>query len=92
MENWVGIGIWILLGASIGLLMNILTKRGEVQPGHTLLIAIFGAFGAVVGGMLGVGFFQFEDPAALSIGGMGGAIFLSALLTWIYRWGTRALI
>jgi hypothetical protein len=42
--------------------------------------------------MLGVGLFQFDDPRALSIGGMAGAVLLSALLTWIYRWGTRALI
>lgn len=92
MENWIGVGIWIVLGAVIGLLMKVVQRGGADRPGHTALLAIFGAFGAVVGGMLGVGSFQFEDPRALSIGGMAGAVFLSALLTWIYRWGTRALI
>jgi len=92
MENWIGVGIWIVLGAFIGLAMKVVRRGGEDRPGHTTLLVLFGAFGAVVGGMLGVGSFQFDDPRALSIGGMAGAVFLSALLTWIYRWGTRALI
>jgi hypothetical protein len=92
MENWIGVGIWIVLGAGIGLLMKAVTRGPAAQGGQTLIIALFGAFGAVVGGMLGVGFFEFGDPIALSVGGMGGAIFLAALLTWVYRWGTRALI
>jgi hypothetical protein len=92
MQNWIGVGIWIILGAVIGLSMKILKRGGEDRPGHTALLAIFGAFGAVVGGMLGVGVLQFEDPVALSLGGMACAVFLSALLTWIYRWGTRSLI
>ena len=92
MDNWIGVGIWIVLGAIIGLLMRVLTKRVAEQPGHLLILVLFGSFGAVIGGMLGVGFFQFEEPTALSLGGMGGAVALSALLTWVYRWGTRALI
>ncbi len=91
MENWIGIGIWIVLGAAIGLLMKVVVKRPEETPGHAVILATFGAFGALVGGMLGVGLFHFYDPAALSIGGFGGAIFLSALLAWTYRWGIRTL-
>jgi hypothetical protein len=53
---------------------------------------VFGAFGAVIGGLLGVGYFHFEDPRSLSVGGMVGAFALSALLSWVYRWGSRALI
>lgn len=91
MENWIGIGIWIVLGALVGLSMKVLVKQSGERPGHTTLLAIFGAFGAVIGGMLGVGLFHFLDPRALSLGGFGGAIFLSALLTGIYRWGIRTL-
>jgi len=92
MENWIGVGIWIVVGALVGLTMKVLVQRPEEQPGHTFLLAIFGAFGAVIGGMLGVGIFHFEDPVALSVGGMAGAILLSALLTWLYRWGVRTLV
>jgi hypothetical protein len=92
MENWIGVGIWIVLGALVGLTMKVLVKRPEEQPGHTLILVLFGAFGAVVGGMLGVGIFQFEDPTALSLGGMVGALALSALFTWLYRWGIRTLV
>lgn len=92
MENWIGIGIWIVLGVVVGLSMKILVKRPEAQAGHDLILAILGAFGAVIGGMLGVGLFHFYDPVALSIGGMLSAVALAALLTWIYRWGIRTLI
>jgi len=92
MENWIGIGVWIVLGAFVGLVMKVLIKRPEEQPGHTLLLAIFGAFGAVVGGMLGVGLFHFHHPSALSLGGMAGAVVLAAIMTWTYRWGLRSMI
>jgi hypothetical protein len=91
MENWIGIGIWIVLGALVGLSMKVLVKQSGERPGHTTLLAVFGAFGAVIGGMLGVGLFHFLDPRALSLGGFGGAIFLSALLSGIYRWGIRTM-
>jgi hypothetical protein len=92
MENWIGIGIWIIMGSLIGLFMTILIKRPEAAPGHTGLMAILGAFAAVVGGLLGVGIFSFYDPRALSPGGMLGAATLAALFTFIYRWGVRGLI
>lgn len=92
MENWIGVGIWIVLGALVALTMKVLVKRPEAQAGHTLVLVVLGAFGAVVGGMLGVGIFEFEDPAALSAGGMAGALLLSGLLSWLYRWGIRALV
>lgn len=91
MENWIGIGIWIVLGALIGLGMRLLVALPDEQPGHTPLIAIFGAFGAVVGGMLGVGLLQFDEPKALSLGGMLGAVLLASLLTCTYRWAVRSL-
>lgn len=92
MENWIGIGIWIIMGALIGLAMKALVKRPEATPGHTAIILVLGAFAAVVGGMLGVGIFAFDDPAAISAGGMVGAAFLATLFTWVYRWGVRGLI
>jgi len=92
MENWLGVAIWIVLGGGIGLAMKALVPRPSVQPGHTVILAILGAFSAVVGGMLGVGFFHFYEPTALSAGGMGGAVALSALLSWTYRWGSERLI
>ncbi|MSR22501.1 MAG: hypothetical protein EXR92_02990 [Gemmatimonadetes bacterium] len=92
MENWIGVGVWIVLGALVGLTMKVVVRHPDEQPGHTLLLVIFGAFGALIGGMLGVGFFHFEDPRSLSAGGMAGALALSTLLTWLYRWGARALI
>lgn len=92
MENWIGVGIWIVVGVLVGLIMKILVQRPEEQPGHTLVLAVLGAFAAVVGGMLGVGIFHFEEPVALSAGGMAGAVALSALMTWLYRWGVRTLV
>jgi len=91
MDNWIGIGIWIVLGALVALSMKALVKRPEATDGHSVVLVLFGSFGAVIGGMLGVGIFHFEYPEALSIGGFAGAIALSALLSWVYRWGIRTL-
>lgn len=91
MENWIGIGIWIVMGAVIGLLMKAVVKLDDETPGHATVIAVLGAFAAVIGGMLGVGIFHFFDPRALSLGGMAGGLFLAVLFTFIYRWGVRGL-
>ncbi len=92
MQNWIGIAIWILMGAGIGLLMRTLISRPEEQPGHAPIIAVLGAFAAVIGGMLGVGMFELYEPLAISAGGMAGAVIFSILMTLLYRWGLRALI
>ncbi len=92
MDNWIGVGVWIVLGAVVALTMKILVRRPSARPGHTVLLVSFGAFGAVIGGMLGVGLFQFGDPKALSTGGMIGALFLSCLMTWTYRWGSKSIV
>jgi hypothetical protein len=89
MQNWIGVAVWILLGAVVGLAMQAVVKLPSVRPGHAVILAVFGAFAAVIGGMLGVGILEFEDPRALSLGGMAGALFLSVLLTWTYRRGSR---
>ena len=92
MENWLGIGIWIVMGGLIGLTMKALVKRPEASSGHTAILVVLGAFAGVIGGLLGVGIFAFWDPLALSVGGMAGAAFLSSLFTYLYRWGVRGLI
>ena len=92
MENWIGIGLWIVVGGLIGLVMKAIIRRPEATQGHTLILMVLGAFAAVVGGMLGVGIFTFEEPLALSAGGMAGAVFLATLFTAVYRWGVRGLI
>ena len=92
MQNWIGIAIWILMGAGIGLAMRAAISRPEEQPGHATIIAVLGAFAAVIGGMLGVGIFHLFDPLALSIGGMVCAAAFAALMTFVYRWGLRTLI
>ena len=92
MQNWIGIAIWILMGAGIGLFMRAIISRPEEQPGHAQIIAVLGAFAAVIGGMLGVGIFHLFEPLALSVGGMASAAIFAALMTFIYRWGLRTLI
>jgi hypothetical protein len=92
MQNWIGIGIWVALGALIALAMKALIKRPEETEGHTVVLAVLGAFGAVIGGMLGVGIIEFYDPRALSLGGMSGAIVSAVFFSWLYRWGIRSLI
>lgn len=92
MQNWIGIAIWIVMGASIGLTMRALISRPEEQPGHATVIAALGAFAAVIGGMLGVGTFHLYEPLAISVGGMVGAASFSLLMTFVYRWGLRTLI
>jgi len=91
MENWIGIGIWIVMGAVIGLGMRYVVKVDET-PGHIPILMALGGFAAVIGGMLGVGIFEFDDPLALSTGGMGGAFVLSGFLTWLYRWGVKGWV
>lgn len=92
MENWIGVGIWIILGVVVGAVMSSVVRVPEAQPGNAILAMIFGAFGAVVGGMLGVGLFQFGDGRAVSPGGMIGALFLSILMAWTYRWGSKSVV
>lgn len=92
MQNWIGIAIWIIMGAGIGLVMRAIISRPEEQPGHAQIIMVLGAFAAVIGGMLGVGTFHLFDPLAISVGGMAGAAIFAALMTFVYRWGLRTLI
>jgi hypothetical protein len=92
MENWIGIGIWIVMGAAIGLVMKAIVKQPSETPGHTLVAVTLGAFAAVIGGMLGVGIFHFYEPLALSAGGMASAAVFAVLMTGIYRWGVRGLV
>lgn len=91
MENWIGVAVWIVLGVSIGLAMKLVVKRPDTTSGHTRLLCTLGAFAAVIGGMLGVGILEFDDPVALSPGGMAGAVALAVLMTWVYRWGIKGL-
>lgn len=92
MENWIGILIWIVMGGGIGLTMRAVIDRPEEQPGHAMIIAVLGAFAAVIGGMLGVGSFHLYEPLAISVGGMSGAALFSLLMTFVYRWGLKTLI
>lgn len=91
MENWIGVGIWIIMGGVIGLAMKALVKLPEETPGHTTVLFVLGSFAAAIGGMLGVGIFEFYDPRSLSLGGMGSAFAFAALMTWTYRWGIKGL-
>ncbi len=91
MENWIGVAVWIVIGVVVGLAMKAIVKRPDATAGHTPILCVLGAFGGVVGGMLGVGIAEFADPTALSLGGMVGAVGLAALATWLYRWGVTAL-
>ncbi len=92
MQNWIGIAIWIIMGASIGLVMRSAINRPEEQRGHAQVIMALGAFASVIGGMLGVGLFHLYEPLAISPGGMAGAAVFSIMMTFIYRWGLRTLI
>ena len=83
MQNWIGIGIWIVLGVLIALGMKAVISRPEETEGHTVVLAALGAFGALVGGMLGVGIGEFFDPRALSLGGMVGAVVFSTFISWL---------
>jgi len=91
MENWIGAAIWIVMGGVVGLSMKLLVKNPGETPGHSIVLFVLGAFAAVIGGMLGVGIFEFYDPKALSLGGMGSALVFAALISWLYRWGVRGL-
>jgi hypothetical protein len=92
MENWIGVGVWIVMGAFIALVMRTVIRRPEETPGHVPVLLVIGAFGAVIGGMLGVGIFEFDEPLALSVGGMAGAAIFAGVMSFIYRWGIRGLI
>lgn len=92
MQNWIGIGIWIVMGVAIGLIMKVLVKRPEETPGHTTVLVTLGAFASLIGGMLGVGIFHLYEPLAMSPGGMAVAAGFAVLCTWIYRWGVRTMI
>jgi hypothetical protein len=91
-NNWIAIGVWIVMGAAIAFVMRIVIKRPEETPGHVPVLLVLGAFGAVIGGMLGVGIFEFDDPVAWSTGGIAGAATFAVVMSFIYRWGIRGLI
>lgn len=92
MENWIGIGIWIVLGLLVALVTRMTIKRPEETRGHGVILGALAAFAAVIGGMLGVGIGSFRDPTALSLAGMVGAVIFSLLMAVVYRWGIRSLI
>jgi len=89
MENWIGIGIWIVMGSAIGLVVRALVSRPEETPGHVPVLLALSSFGAVIGGMLGVGIFHFYRPTALGLWAMVSAAVFAAFIAWVYRWGTR---
>lgn len=92
MENWIGVGIWIIGGGVIGLAMKAVVKIPvEETPGHSVIIFVLGAFGASIGGMLGIGLFEFFHPLSLSMGSMGGALVFSVFMTGVYRWAIGSL-
>ena len=43
MQNWIGAGIWILMGAAVGLVMKVFIKRPEETPGHVLVLMTLGS-------------------------------------------------
>jgi hypothetical protein len=92
MQNWIGIAVWIVMGAVIGLTMKAFIKRPEATPGHSVVLAVLGSFAAVIGGMLGVGIFHLYEPLALSPGGMAGSALFATLMTFVYRWGIRGMV
>jgi hypothetical protein len=92
MNNWIGIGVWIVMGIFVSLITRIVTKQPEETAGHVTILILLGAFGAIIGGMLGVGIAEFEEPLALSTGGLIGALIFSAFTSFLYRWGIRSLI
>lgn len=91
MENWIGAAVWVVMGGAIGLAMKLVVKNPHETPGHSTLLVVLGGFAAAIGGMLGVGVFEFDHPVALSPGGMAGAAGFAALMTWVYRWGVKGL-
>lgn len=91
MDNWIGVAIWVLMGGLIGLAMKIVVKRPHDSPGHSAVLFTLGGFAGAIGGMLGVGIFEFYNPVALSPGGMASAAVFAALMTWVYRWGIKGL-
>ena len=40
MQNWIGVAIWIVMGAVIGLTMRALIKRPEETPGHAVVLSL----------------------------------------------------
>ncbi len=97
MENWIGIGVWIVMGAGIAIVTRVAIRRPEETPGHVPVLVVLGAFAAVIGGMLGVGIVEFgiskiDEPLAFSTGGMAGAAIFAAVMSFLYRWGIRGLI
>jgi hypothetical protein len=92
MQNFIGVGIWIVMGVVIGLAMKVFIKRPEETRGHVPVLMVLGALASCIGGMLGVGIFDMYHPLALSLGGMGTAAGFAALMTFVYRWGLRSLI
>lgn len=89
MENWIGIAIWIVMGGVIGLVVRGAMKLPDEQPGHMVVIMVLGAFGAVIGGMLGVGIFHFYEPTALGTWAMASAALFAGFIAWVYRWGIK---
>lgn len=92
MGNWIGIGIWIVIGIVIAQVIKALVSNPDETPGHATVLAVLGAFAAVIGGMLGVGIFHFDDPLSLSLGGILSAAIFSAAMAFVYRWGVKTLI
>lgn len=84
-----GIVLWIAIGIGAGLLFRTF-YRG---PTTTVFLALcFGAFGALVGGMLGVAGYVTHDPSPLRFGGLLGAVLGAVLFSFIYSAVARKFI
>ena len=95
-NDWFQSGYIVALGllALVALVLFVVQELQTDAPAVSLGVLKDRSFSSatVIGGMLGVGIGEFFDPRALSVGGMTGAVIFAVFFSWLYRWGSRALI
>jgi hypothetical protein len=89
MQFLFGLGVWVGIGLATGFAVRVL-YRAEATDGIVTLT--FGAFGALIGGMLGTSPYIHHNPVPLRFGGLLGALLGSLVATFIYHYAARKAI
>lgn len=89
MEFIMGFIVWTVIGLAGGFAVNNFYRGSGTSLFITL---VFGFFGALIGGMLGMSGYIFHSPTPLRLGGLLGATLGAVGFTFMYHFVAKKVI